>query len=135
MLSIRQLAQQLGCSRETVRKAIINGLLRGQKVHAKLWAIEADQRDLLVFKARLEYLSQIRKFRSSLMRTLWQTGRLKPRRKRQVQMVIIERLRLKRPLTIAMGQGLGTRTAPVIWRDDKEGESHCPACGTALKVR
>ena len=63
MLSVRQLARQLGCSRETVRKAIADGLLRGQKVHAKLWAIEADQRDLLVFKARLEHLSEVRSFR------------------------------------------------------------------------
>jgi hypothetical protein len=103
-------------------------------MHAKLWAIEADQRDLVVLKARLEHLSEVRRFRSSLMKTLWQIGKLKPRKRRQVQAtVVIERL--KRPLTIAMGQGLGTRTAPVIWRDDKEGESHCPACGTALKVR
>jgi excisionase family DNA binding protein len=135
MLSVRQLAQQLGCSRETVRKAITDGLLRGQKVHAKLWAIEVDKRDLLFFKARLEHLAEVRRFRSSLMKTLWQVGKLKPRRKRQVQMVIIERLRLKRPLTIAMGQGLGTRTAPIIWRDDREGESHCPSCGVALKIR
>jgi len=132
MLSVRQLARQLGCSHETVRKAIINGLLRGQKVHARLWAIEADQRDLLVFKARLEHLAQIRKFRSSLMRTLWQTGRLKPRRRKQVPTVVVERL--KRPSLLLVGQGIGTRTAPIIWRD-QEGESHCPSCGTALKVR
>ena len=132
MLTVRQLARQLGCSRETVRKAIADGLLKAQKVHAKLWAIEADQRDLLFFKARLEHLAQIRKFRSSLMRTLWQTGRLKPRKRKQVQTVIVERL--KRPLTIAVGQGIGTRTMPIIWHD-KEGESHCPTCGTALKIR
>jgi len=134
MLSIRQLAQQLGCSRETVRRAIVNGTLKAQKVHAKLWAIEVDQRDLTLFKAKLEYLKEARRFRSLLMKTLWQVGKLKPRKRRQVQAtVVIERL--KRPLTIAMGQGLGTRTAPVIWRDDREGESHCPSCGMALKIR
>jgi excisionase family DNA binding protein len=132
MLSVRQLARQLGCSRETVRKAIANGTLKAQKVHAKLWAIEADQRDLLVFKARLEHLSQIRKFRSSLMRTLWKVGRLKPRRKRQAQTVIVERL--KRPSFLSVGLGLGTRTMPIVWRD-QEGESHCPSCGAALKIR
>jgi excisionase family DNA binding protein len=133
VLSVRQLARQLGCSRETVRKAIADGTLKARKVHAKLWAIEADQRDLLVFKARLEHLSQIRKFRSSLMRTLWQTGRLKPRRRKQVQTVVVERL--KRPSWLAVGQGLGTRTAPIVWRSDQEGESHCPTCGAVLRIR
>jgi len=131
MLSVRKLALQLNCSRETVQRAIARGLLKARKVHAKLWAIEADQRDLLVFKARLEYLSQIRKFRASLMRTLWQTGRLRPRK--QVQTVVGERL--KRPLTIAVGQGLGTRTMPIVWRSDQEGESHCPTCGAVLRIR
>jgi excisionase family DNA binding protein len=135
MLSVRQLAQQLGCSRETVQRAIADGLLKARKVHAKLWAIEVDQRDLLVFKARLEHLAEVRRFRSLLMRTLWQIGKLKPRRKRQVQTVVVERLRLKRPSLLAMGQGLGARTSPIVWRDDREGESHCPSCGIALKVR
>jgi excisionase family DNA binding protein len=130
MLSIRQLAQQLGCSRETIRKAIADGTLKARKVHSRLWVIEVDQRDLLFFKARLEHLSPIRKFRSSLMRTLWQTGRLKPRK--QVQTVVVERL--KRPSLLAMGQGLMTRTSPITWREN-EGETHCPACGTALRVR
>jgi excisionase family DNA binding protein len=132
MLSVRQLAQQLGCSRETIRRAIADGLLKARKVHARLWGIEADQRDLLVFKARLEHLSQIRKFRSLLMRTLWQTGRLKPRKRKQVQTVVVERL--KRPSLLAMGRGLMTRTSPITWREN-EGETHCPACGTALRVR
>jgi hypothetical protein len=133
MLSVRQLARQLGCSREMVRKAVVNGTLKARKVHAKLWAIEADQRDLLVFKARLAHLAGVRRFRSSLMKTLWQVGKLKPRRKRQVQTVVVERL--KRPLTLAIGQGMWTRTMPIVWRNDREGESACPACGMTLKVR
>jgi excisionase family DNA binding protein len=135
MLSVRQLARQLGCSRETVRKAIVDGTLKARKVHARLWAIKADKRDLLVFKARLEYLAEVRRFRSSLMKTLWQVGKLKPRREKQVQTVAVERLYLKRPSLLAMGQGLGTRTAPIVWRDDREGETACPCCGTALKIR
>jgi excisionase family DNA binding protein len=135
MLSVRQLAQQLGCSRETIRKAIADGTLKARKVHAKLWAIEVDQRDLLVFKARLEHLAEVRRFRSLLMRTLWQVGKLKPRRERQVQTVVVERLRLKRPSLLSVGQGIGTRTMPIVWRSDQEGESHCPACGMTLKVR
>jgi len=133
MLSVRQLARQLGCSRETVRKAIADGLLKARKVHAKLWAIEADQRDLVVVKARLEHLSEVRRFRSSLMKTLWQVGKLKPRKRRQVQTVIAKRL--KRPSWLAVGQGLGTRTAPIVWRSDQEGESHCPTCGAVLRIR
>jgi excisionase family DNA binding protein len=133
MLSVRQLAQQLGCSRETIRKAIADGTLKARKVHAKLWAIEVDQRDLLVFKARLEHLAEVRRFRSSLMKTLWQVGKLKPRRRKQVPTVVVERL--KRPSFISVGQGIGTRTMPIVWRSDQEGESHCPACGMTLKVR
>jgi hypothetical protein len=66
------------------------------------------------------------------MKTLWQVGKLKPRRKRQVQTVVVERL--KRPLWLVIGQGIGTRTMPIVWRD-QEGESHCPICGAALKIR
>jgi len=133
MLSVRQLAQQLGCSRETVRKAIANGTLKARKVHAKLWVVEVNQRDLLFFKARLEHLAEVRRFRSSLMKTLWQVGKLKPRKRRQVQTVIAKRL--KRPSWLAVGQGLGTRTAPIVWRSDQEGESHCPTCGAVLRIR
>jgi excisionase family DNA binding protein len=133
VLSVRQLAQQLGCSRETIRKAITSGMLKARKVHARLWAIEADQRDLLFFKARLEHLAEVRRFRSSLMKTLWQVGKLKPRRRKQVPTVVVERL--KRPSFISVGQGIGTRTMPIVWRSDQEGESHCPACGMTLKVR
>jgi excisionase family DNA binding protein len=132
MLSVRQLAQQLGCSRETVQRAIARGLLKAQKVHAKLWAIKADQRDLLVFKARLEHLSQIRKFRSSLMRTLWQTGRLKPRRRKQVQTVVVERQR--KPLTVTVGQGATARTVGIVWQGD-EGQAACPSCAMPLRIR
>jgi len=132
MLPVRQLARQLGCSRETVRRAIADGLLKARKVHAKLWAIEADQRDLLFFKARLEHLAEVRRFRSSLMKTLWQVGKLKPRRRKQVPIVVVERL--KRPSLLSVGQGIGTRTMPIVWREN-EGEGHCPACGIALKVR
>jgi excisionase family DNA binding protein len=131
VLSVRQLARQFGCSRETVRKAIADGTLKARKVHAKLWAIEVDQRDFALFKARLEYLKEVRRFRSALMKTLWQVGKLKPRRERQVQQAVI----VKRPLTLAIGQGMWTRTMPIVWRDDKEGESACPSCGASLKVR
>jgi hypothetical protein len=122
----------LGCSRETIRKAIADGTLKARKVHAKLWAIEADQRDLLVFKARLEYLSQIRKFRASLMRTLWQTGRLKPRRRKQVQTVVVERQR--KPLTVTVGQGTTARTVGIVWQGS-EGLTACPCCASPLRIR
>jgi excisionase family DNA binding protein len=134
MLSVRQLARQLGCSRETVRKAIADGTLKARKLHARLWAIEADQRDLTLFKARLEYLKEVRRFRSSLMKTLWQVGKLRPRRQRkQVQTIVVERP--KRPSLLSVGQGIWARTAPIVWRNDQEGESHCPSCGMMLKVR
>jgi excisionase family DNA binding protein len=132
MLSVRQLARQLGCSRETVRKAIVSGALKANKVHARLWAIEADQRDLVFFKARLEHLAEVRRFRSSLMKTLWQTGRLTPRRRKQVPTVVVERL--KRPLTITVGQGATARTVGIIWQGN-EGQAACPCCASPLRIR
>jgi excisionase family DNA binding protein len=133
MLSVRQLAQQLGCSRETVRKAIVSGALKANKVHAKLWAIEADQRDLTLFKARLEYLKEVRCFRSLLMKTLWQIGKLRPRRQRkQVPIVVIERL--KRPLMVTVGQGATARTVGIVWQGD-EGQAACPCCASLLRIR
>jgi hypothetical protein len=115
-----------------VRKAIVSGALKANKVHAKLWAIEADQRDLTLFKARLEYLKEVRCFRSLLMKTLWQIGKLRPRRRKQVPTVVVERL--KRPSLISVGQGLGARTMPISWQGN-EGQAACPVCGTPLKVR
>jgi excisionase family DNA binding protein len=133
MLSVRQLARQLGCSRETVRKAIVSGALKANKVHAKLWAIEADQRDLTLFKARLEYLKEVRCFRSLLMKTLWQIGKLRPRRQRkQVPIVVIERL--KRPLMVTVGQGATARTVGIVWQGD-EGQAACPCCASLLRIR
>jgi len=132
MLSVRQLARQLGCSREMVRKALVNGTLKARKVHAKLWAIETDQHDLAFFKARLEHLKEVRRHRSLLMKTLWEIGKLRPRRRKQVPTVVVERL--KRPSLISVGQGLGARTMPISWQGN-EGLAACPVCGTALKVR
>jgi excisionase family DNA binding protein len=132
MLSVRQLAKRLGCSRETIRKAIFDGLLKARKVHARLWTIEIDQGDLTLFKARLEYLKEVRRFRSSLMKSLWQIGKLRPRRRKQVPTVVVERL--KRPSLISVGQGLGTRTMPIGWQGN-EGQAACPVCGTVLKIR
>jgi len=132
VLSVRQLARQLGCSRETVRKAIANGTLKARKVHARLWAIEADQRDLLFFKARLEHLAEVRRFRSLLMKTLWQTGRLKPKKRKRVPVVVVERL--KRPLTVTVGQGATARTVGIVWQGD-EGQAACPCCAMPLRIR
>jgi hypothetical protein len=116
-----------------VRKAIVSGALKANKVHAKLWAIEADQRDLTLFKARLEYLKEVRCFRSLLMKTLWQIGKLRPRRQRkQVPIVVIERL--KRPLMVTVGQGATARTVGIVWQGD-EGQAACPCCASLLRIR
>jgi hypothetical protein len=107
-------------------------LLKANKVHAKLWAIEADQRDLLFFKARLEHLAEVRRFRSSLMKTLWQAGRLKPRRRKQVPVVIVEQWR--KPMTITVGEGVAKRTVGIIWQGN-EGQAACPCCASLLRIR
>lgn len=127
MLSVRQLARQLGCSRETVRKAIADGTLKARKVHAKLWAIEVDQRDLLFFKARLEHLAEVRRFRSLLMKTLWQSGKLRVRRRRMGQP---ERIVVLRPKALAAERV----QSPIFFRNEHEAEGYCPHCRAHLRI-
>jgi hypothetical protein len=132
-LTANALAKKLGCAWKTIQRAIKRGELPATWDEARReWLIE-EGRELAFFRARLDYLRRVRCERAERMRTLWQVGKLRPRRKRQAQTVVVERL--KRPSWLAVGQGLGTRTAPIVWRGDKEGESHCPSCGTALKIR
>jgi hypothetical protein len=131
-LTANQLARRLNCAWVTVKRAIRRGELKAVWDEARReWLIE-EGRELAFFRAKLEYLKEVRRFRSSLMKTLWQTGRLKPRKKQVQATVVVERL--KRPSLLLVGQGIGTRTMPIVWRD-KEGETACPSCGTALKVR
>jgi hypothetical protein len=132
-LTANQLAKKLGCAWVTVKRAIKrNELPATWDSERREWLIE-EGRELVFFCARLDYLRHVRRERAERMRLLWKIGRLRPRRRRQVQAVIVERW--KRPLWLAVGQGIGTRTSPIVWRSDQEGESHCPSCGTALKVR
>ena len=132
-LTVNQLAKKLGCAWVTIKRAIRRGELKAVWDSARReWLIE-EGRELAFFRAKLEHWKEVRRERAERMRLLWKVGRLKPRRRKQVQTVVVERL--KRPLTIAVGQGIGMRTMPIVWRDDREGESHCPSCGTALKVR
>jgi len=127
VLSVRQLARQLGCSRETIRKAIADGTLKARKVHAKLWAIEVDQRDLLFFKARLEHLAEVRRFRSSLMKTLWWSGKLKGCRRSRGQP---ERIVVLRPKALAAERV----QSPVFLRNEHEAEGYCPHCRAHLRI-
>ena len=132
-LTVNQLAKKLGCAWVTIKRAIKRGELKavwdGER---REWLIE-EGRELVFFCARLDYLRHVRRERSERMRLLWKVGRLRPRRRKQVQTIVVERL--KRPSLLSVGQGIGTRTMPITWRDDREGESHCPSCGTALKIR
>jgi len=130
MLSVRQLAKQLGCSRAAVKRAIDKGMLPAKRVHSRLWMIEPNQRALSLLQARLDYLRSVRHQRRERMKTLWRTGKLRPKRRKRVEVVE----RWKRPTVIAVGQGVYTRTVGIVWRDD-EGETHCPCCSAMLKVK
>jgi hypothetical protein len=131
-LTANQLARRLNCAWVTIKRAIKRGELKAVWDEARReWVIE-EGRELVFFLARLNYLRHLRRERAERMRLLWKVGRLKPRQRKQVPTVIVERL--KRPSFLSVGLGLGTRTMPIVWRD-QEGESHCPSCGTALKVR
>jgi hypothetical protein len=132
-VTANQLARRLNCAWTTVKRAIKRGELKATWDNERReWLIE-EGRELTFFCVRLDYLRHARRERSERMRLLWKIGRLRPRKRKQVPTVVVERL--KRPSLLAMGQGLGTRTSPIVWRDDREGETACPSCGTALKVR
>jgi len=73
----------------------------------------------------------VRRERSERMRSLWQTGKLRPRR-RKVQVQVIERW--KRPSVVVVGEGIMQRSHPITWREG-EGVASCPVCGSSLKVQ
>jgi hypothetical protein len=131
-LTANQLARRLNCAWVTVRRAIKRGELKAVWDEARReWLIE-EGRELAFFRARLDYLRHLRRERAERMRLFWKIGRLKPRRRKQVPTVVVERL--KRPSWLAVGQGLGTRTMAISWQNS-EGQTACPVCGTALKIR
>jgi hypothetical protein len=133
-LTANALAKKLGCAWKTIQRAIQRGELKAVWDEARReWVIE-EGRELAFFRARLDYLRRVRCERAERMKWLWKVGRLRPRKRKQVPTVVVECPK-RRPSWLAVGQGLGTRTMPIIWRSDQEGESHCPTCGTALKVR
>jgi len=125
------LAKALKCSWQTVRRAIAKGELKASwDASRRVWAID-DEFELVQFRARLEYLSKVRRERAERMKALWRSGKLKPRRKR-VNTVVVERL--KRPTIVAVGQGAYSRTVGIVWQGD-EGLFCCPSCAAPLKVR
>jgi hypothetical protein len=132
-LTANQLARRLNCAWITIKRAIKRGELKATWDNERReWVVE-EGRELVFFCARLDYLRHLRRERAERMRLLWKVGKLKPRRRKQVQTVIAKRL--KRPSWLVLGQGLMTRTSPIVWRNENEGETHCPSCGAALKVR
>jgi len=131
MLSVRQLAARLGCSRTAVKRAIDKGMLKAKKAHSRLWAIEPDQRELLSFKARLDYLRYVRRERSERMKAFWQTGKLRPRKRKQVVMQV----QVQRPTVVTVGQGIYSRSTPIHWLSGGEGEAACPVCASRLQIK
>ena len=131
-LTANALAKKLGCAWVTVRRAIAKGELRAiWDSDRRAWLVE-DGRELTLFSARLDYLRSVRQQRRERMKTLWRTGKLRPRKQKRFQVQVIERL--KRPTIIAVGQGIYSRTAPIRWQGD-EGETCCPSCAALLKVK
>jgi len=131
-LTANQLAKKLGCAWVTIKRAIKRGELKavwdGER---REWLIE-EGRELVFFCARLDYLRHVRRERSERMRLLWKVGRLRPRRRKQVPTVVVERLR--KPLTVTVGQGATARTVGIVWQGD-EGLAACPCCASPLKIR
>jgi len=129
--TVATLAKALRCSWQTVRRAIAKGELKASwDATRRIWVVE-NEFGLVQFRARLEYLSKVRRERSERMKALWRSGKLKPRRK-QVNTVVVERL--KRPTIVAVGQGAYSRTVGIVW-DGDEGSFCCPSCATPLRLR
>jgi hypothetical protein len=131
-LTANQLARRLNCAWVTVRRAIKRGELKAVWDEARReWLIE-EGRELAFFRARLDYLRHLRRERAERMRLFWKIGRLKPRRRKQVPTVVVERL--KRPLMVTVGQGATARTVGIVWQGD-EGQAACPCCASLLRIR
>jgi hypothetical protein len=131
-LTANQLARRLNCAWVTVKRAIRRGELKAIWDEARReWLIE-EGRELAFFRARLDYLRHLRRERAERMRLFWKIGRLKPRRRKQVPTVVVERL--KRPLTVTVGQGATARTVGIVWQGD-EGQAACPCCASPLRIR
>jgi hypothetical protein len=131
-LTANQLARRLNCAWVTIKRAIKRGELKavwdGER---REWLIE-EGRELVFFCVRLDYLRHLRRERAERMRLLWKVGRLKPRRRKQVQVVIVEQWR--KPMTITVGEGVAKRTVGIIWQGN-EGQAACPCCASPLKIR
>jgi hypothetical protein len=131
-LTANALARRLNCAWVTIKRAIKRGELKATwDSERREWLIE-EGRELTFFRAKLEHWKEVRRERAERMKLLWKVGRLKPRQRKQVPTVVVERL--KRPFMVTIGQGLGTRTAPISWQGN-EGQAACPICGTPLKIR
>jgi hypothetical protein len=131
-LTANQLARRLNCAWVTVKRAIKrNELPATWDSERREWLIE-EGRELVFFCARLDYLRHVRRERSERMRLLWKIGRLRPRRRKQVPTVVVERL--KRPLTVTVGQGATARTVGIVW-EGGEGRTACPCCASPLRIR
>ena len=131
-LTANQLARRLNCAWVTVRRAIRRGELKATWDEQRSeWLIE-EGRELAFFRAKLEHWKKIRHKRAERMRLLWKVGKLKPRRRKQVQTVVVERQR--KPLTVTVGQGATARTVGIVWQGD-EGQAACPCCASPLKIR
>jgi hypothetical protein len=131
-LTANALARRLNCAWVTIKRAIRRGELKAVWDEARReWLIE-EGRELTFFRAKLEHWKEVRRERAERMRLLWKVGRLKPRRKRQVQAVVVERL--KRPLMVTVGQGATARTVGIIWQGG-EGLAACPCCAASLRIR
>jgi len=129
-LTANALAKKLGCAWKTVHRAIKRGELKAVwDGTRRAWLIE-DGRELTLFRARLDYLRSVRQQRRERMKTLWRTGKLRPKRRKRVEVVE----RLKRPTVVISGQGVFARTVGISWHGD-EGSFCCPNCAAALKVR
>jgi hypothetical protein len=131
-LTANQLAKKLGCAWVTIKRAIRRGELKAVwDSERREWLIE-EGRELVFFCARLDYLRHVRRERAERMRLLWKIKRLRPRRRKQVPTVVVERL--KRPLTVTVGQGATARTVGIVWQGD-EGQAACPCCASPLRIR
>jgi hypothetical protein len=123
-LSANALAKKLGCAWRTVRRALLRGILVGYRQDGR-WAI--DEGSIAAFQQRLQRLAALRQKRASQMKGLWQSGKLRARRRRMGQP---ERIVVLRPKALAAERV----QSPVFLRNEREAEGYCPHCHAHLRV-
>ena len=121
-LSALAVAKLLGCAHITVTKAIKRGELIAQRENGR-WLI--DESSIVKLRERLNKLASVRQQRAEKLRSLWQSGRLQPRKRKRQQPV-----QVLRPKILAANN----TQSPIFFVGENEATTFCPQCRAHLRI-